>query len=222
MDLLTGDRQRMVVTSVARLGAIAVCLALAAGCGGPRPAGQPDHRAVSTRQGAPAATLSPPATAVPAARPTILAIPRIGVRAPLGSVGLTAQGTLEVPAPGPHYDQPAWYRYSPTPGSVGPAVVLGHVDSAANGPSVFYRLHLLRPGDRVEVTRVDGRTAIFNVDSVRQFPKADFPTALVYANTAVPALRLITCGGRFDSSRRSYVDNVVVLATLVGWRRRTT
>src|SRR5690349_12906869 len=71
-------------------------------------------------------------------RPVALDIPAIGVAGPVDEVGLRPDGTLEVPAPGPTYDQPAWYRGSPTPGRVGPSVILGHVDSAANGPSVFY------------------------------------------------------------------------------------
>jgi hypothetical protein len=38
--------------------------------------------------------------------------------------------------------------------------------------------------------------------------------ALVYGNTDHAALRLITCGGPFDSAGH-YRDNVVVLASLV-------
>jgi hypothetical protein len=40
------------------------------------------------------------------------------------------------------------------------------------------------------------------------------PTKLVYGNTDHAALRLITCGGPFDSAGH-YRDNVVVLASLV-------
>ena len=47
-------------------------------------------------------------------------------------------------------------------------------------------------------------------------PKAQFPTAAVYAPTPRPELRLITCGGRFDRAARNYVDNVVVEAVVVG------
>src|SRR5436305_134476 len=42
-----------------------------------------------------------------------------------------------------------------TPGEVGPAVILGHVDTARDGPAVFYRLHQLRPGDTVTVHRIE-------------------------------------------------------------------
>jgi sortase (surface protein transpeptidase) len=93
---------------------------------------------------------------------------------------------------------------------------LGHVDSAAQGPSVFFNLGDLRPGDEVLVTRADGLVAVFSVDGVRRYPKDHFPTLLVYGNTDHAALRLITCGGSFDYATGHYVDNIVVFASLVG------
>ena len=52
------------------------------------------------------------------------------------------------------------------------------------------------------------------VYAVRLYPKNAFPTLKVYGNTRGPELRLITCGGPFDSNRRAggYTDNVVVFA----------
>ncbi|GAA4929444.1 sortase family protein [Actinomycetospora succinea] len=147
--------------------------------------------------------------------PVSLDIPAIGVSTPVNSVGLNPDGTLEVPAPGPQYDQAAWYRGSPTPGRVGPSVILGHVDSAADGPSVFYDLGRLRPGDRVTVTVTDRSVRTFAVDGVRRVPKDAFPRLEVYGDTAGPELRLITCGGPFDAAERSYEDNTVVFAHLV-------
>jgi hypothetical protein len=130
-------------------------------------------------------------------------------------LGQTARGSLQVPPPGPNYDKVAWYRNSPTPGSLGPAILVGHIDSAAKGPSVFYRLHALKRGDLVRVTRADGSVAVFKVDDVMQFRKSGFPTRLVYGDTNYPALRIITCGGAFDPNVGHYVDNTVVLASLV-------
>jgi hypothetical protein len=147
-------------------------------------------------------------------RPTLLDIPRIGVHAGVGSVRLTATGAMDVPV-APHYDQPAWYRYSPTPGARGPAVIVGHVDSKS-GPSVFFRLGALRIGDRISVQRVDGEWAQFVVRDVQRFSKDRFPTALVYGNTSDAELRLITCGGSFDRASGHYRDNVVVFAAFSG------
>jgi sortase (surface protein transpeptidase) len=153
---------------------------------------------------------------LPSSEPAAIDIPAIGVHSEMQQVGLTAEHTLEVPAPGPYYDQAAWYKHSATPGAMGPAIIVGHVDSAANGPSVFFDLGSLRPGDEILVTRRDGTVAVFAVETVRQYSKDDFPTDLVYGETSHAALRLITCGGAFDRTRRSYLDNVVVFASLVG------
>jgi hypothetical protein len=146
--------------------------------------------------------------------PLSVSIPAINVQSTLLQLGRTATGTLEVPPPGPTYNDAGWYKYSPTPGALGPAVIAGHVDSAADGPSVFYRLGGLHRGDTVRVSRADGSTAVFTVTDVLRYHKKAFPTALVYGNTNHAALRLITCGGSFDSTTGHYVDNIIVLASL--------
>jgi len=137
------------------------------------------------------------------------------VSSPVLTLGLNRSGDMQVPQPGPHYDDAGWYRYSPTPGSLGPAVVVGHLDSAANGPSVFAKLGTLHPRDLVRVTRADRSVAVFSVEGVRRYAKASFPTQIVYANTDHAALRLITCGGPFNRATGHYRDNIVVMASLV-------
>jgi sortase (surface protein transpeptidase) len=129
------------------------------------------------------------------------------------ALGLNADGTIAVPPLG--HDAPAgWYRYLPTPGEVGPAVILGHVDTASDGPAVFYRLRDLRRGDTITVRRLDGGTAVFTVTQVAQYPKLAFPTETVYGAVDHPALRLITCGGTFDPIHRQYRGNVIAYAAL--------
>ena len=146
--------------------------------------------------------------------PVELRIAAIGVTSTLQHLGQAADGSLEVPAPGPRYNDAAWYRHSPTPGELGPSVLLGHVDSTAEGPSVFFRLGELEPGDRVLVERADGSTARFTIDKVRRYSKDDFPTDLVYGDIDHAGLRILTCGGAFDESTGHYLDNVVVFASL--------
>jgi hypothetical protein len=153
----------------------------------------------------------------PRSKPVSIDIPSIGVHSTLQVLGLNADGTVEVPS-GALFDVAGWYRYSPTPGSLGPAVILGHIDSGHYGASVFFKLGKLTPGDRVKVTRHDGVVAVFEVTGVRQFPKDHFPTRLVYGDTKNAALRLITCGGAFNDATGHYLDNVVVFASLVGPR----
>ena len=157
----------------------------------------------------------PSAAAESAALPVSIRIPSIEVRSDLLTLGANPDGTLQVPRPGPDYDKAAWFDGSPRPGNTGPAVIEGHVDSAENGPSVFYSLGALTAGDRIEVARADGSTVAFEVHDVRVVPKNDFPTFEVYGNTAGPELRLITCGGPFDGASGHYEDNVVVFARRV-------
>lgn len=153
--------------------------------------------------------------------PVSIEIPAIGVRSPLHPLGLTATGALQVPS-GSRYNEAAWYENSAMPGAIGPAVIMGHVDSIRVGPSVFYRLGALRPGDLIFVTRNDGQVAVFEVNGVRSFPKDHFPTFLVYGDVPYAGLRLITCGGSWDARLRTYRNNIVVFASLVdakppGW-----
>lgn len=152
-------------------------------------------------------------TPLPRSAPVRMSIPAIGVDTSLLELGLHADGTIEVPPVAG--DAPAgWYRNLASPGEVGPAVVLGHVDSARDGPAVFFRLRELRAGDRISVTRADGRTAVFTVERVAEYAKAAFPTAEVYGGLDHSALRLVTCGGQFDRYRREYKGNVIAFARL--------
>jgi LPXTG-site transpeptidase (sortase) family protein len=145
--------------------------------------------------------------------PVRLQIPDIGVDTPVVSLGLAADGTVQVPPI--EADSPAgWYSGSPTPGQTGPSVLLGHVTVGKYGDGVFRQLDRLRPGARVRVRLADGAMTDFTVDTVRTVAKDQFPTQEVYGNVDRPELRLITCGGPRTSD--GYLDNVVVFASLTG------
>jgi sortase (surface protein transpeptidase) len=149
-----------------------------------------------------------------------ISIPAIGVRSRLLYVGLNPDHSIGVPPldDPPLTNEAAWYKYSPVPGQPGSSIIDGHVDSAADGPSVFFRLGALRPGDRVRIWMTSRQVAVFRVTGVRLYPKDRFPTRLVYRTTSYPALRLITCGGDFDPATHTYLANVVAYATLLSIR----
>jgi LPXTG-site transpeptidase (sortase) family protein len=140
--------------------------------------------------------------------PVRVGIPAIGVDTALLDIGVDGAGALVPPA---DPDVAGWFAAGPAPGETGPAVLAGHVDDRT-GPAVFFRLEELTAGDQVLVTREDGTVVSFTVTRVAAYPKDDFATTEVYGPTTGPELRLITCGGTFDRSRRSYTDNVVVYA----------
>lgn len=161
---------------------------------------------------------------VPSSPPITIDIPVIGAHSDLQFLGLDPTGAVEVPTY-PRYHEAGWYKHSSEPGSPGPAVILGHVDSVEGGRSIFFHLGDLRPGDEILVTRLDGLIAVFVVDGVRSYPKDQFPTFLVYGPTERSALRLITCGGRWNSAAHSFEENIVVFASLAEFRetpRRAT
>jgi sortase (surface protein transpeptidase) len=161
--------------------------------------------------------LSQPAAAttnvMPKSMPTRLEIPSIGVDTNLSQVGLQPNGAIQMP-----WDiaTASWYQYSPTPGEMGPAVIVGHLDGAnyINMKGVFWRLHELNPGDMIKVNRADGSVAVFKVIGLKQVPQNDFPAQEVYGNIKYAGIRLITCGGTFDPSAGHYTDNTVVYGAL--------
>ncbi|WP_329624326.1 class F sortase [Streptomyces sp. NBC_01255] len=156
---------------------------------------------------------APPPRPLARSRPTALAVPAITIEAPVTDLGLDGAGRLATPP----VDNPrvvGWYAKGATPGERGTAVVVGHRDTSS-GPAVFLNLDSLSPGNTVRVARADGRVAVFTVDRVRTYAKADFPDKEVYGATGRPELRLLTCGGSFDRST-GYEANVVVFAHLTG------
>lgn len=224
-----GRRVRLPAVALAVLLVLAGAIALTIGIRAQKHAPQPPASAAIPYSAAPGTSGAAPGTSstagpkpstatrgpiLPASTPTRLDIPAIGVTSNLLQLGLNPDRTVQVPPLG-RGSVPGWYKYSPSPGQLGPAVLLGHVDSAEYGPGVFFKLGALRPGEMLTVTRADHTAAVFRIDRVVSYPKDHFPTIEVYGNTDHAALRLITCGGKFDLSTRNYESNIVVYASLI-------
>lgn len=143
--------------------------------------------------------------------PTELSIPDVAIQTPLLTVGRNVDNTIEVPS---SYETAGWYRHSPTPGEIGPTIIVGHVDSY-RGPAVFWRLSQLRPSQLVNIKRADGQTITYQVTEVKQFDQNNFPTNDVYGNISHAGLRLITCGGVYDRATNHYTHNTVVYAVMI-------
>jgi hypothetical protein len=201
----------VVLLALAGSGMIAVSL-LAAPVSPPQPA--PAAAPTWPSESGPATNPSHPGSASMArSAPIEVSIPRIGVTAKIMKLGLNPNGTLATP-PLDQAERAGWYHGGPSPGEIGNAVVVGHVDSSS-GPAVFFNLGALMPGDFIDIKREDATLARFVVNGVASYPKSSFPTDLVYGPSASAALRLITCGGAFDTRASSYLSNVVVFAALV-------
>ncbi|MFJ2444590.1 MULTISPECIES: class F sortase [unclassified Streptomyces] len=198
--------------------AIAVCAGIWLVQNGSRQVTPPMPSAAEAFAAGPGLHTDAAADPLPPAAPVSVRIPEIEVDAPVLGLGLGRDGSLDVPPAG-NGNLVSWYKDGAAPGAKGTAIVAGHVDNA-RGPAVFYRLGTLKKGQRVEVARSDGRTAVFTIDAVEVYENADFPDRKVYGPTDRAELRVITCGGGF-SKKGGYQGNVVAYAHLIGVRTAT-
>jgi sortase (surface protein transpeptidase) len=149
------------------------------------------------------------AIVAPAAPPTRLLIPVIGVNAVVESVGLDAQGRIAAPSVPANV---GWYHSGVAPGDAGDALIDGHLDWTS-GPAVFWHLGNLRIGDQVMVVRADGSRVQFVIDSTSVVPYNASEDGLFTA-TGPPSMSLITCAGVWDRQRGTYLQRLLVHASL--------
>lgn len=146
----------------------------------------------------------------PGPAPVRLSIPDIGVDAPVAPVGLSpGGGEMDLP---PDRWTVGWYRYGPSPGEPGSALLAGHVDLEPDLTGVFFRLRSLEPGARLRVRYADGSERWFEVVARRTYPRDGLPAELLYARDGSPVLALVTCAGDFDRASNQYRANTVVFA----------
>ncbi len=193
-----------------------VCLSLAlVGCGGAGDATPdgPSSGEPRTSTATPVPSASAGSPDAPGARPVParLVIPAIELDERLIGLGLASDGAMEVPE---DPDRAGWFTGGGRPGGHGPTVVAGHVDST-EGPAVFGDLTRVEKGDEVHVDDAKGARVTYRVDRVTDHSKGEFPTEEVFGATAADELRLITCGGDWDSVASQYSDNHVVHASAV-------
>ena len=143
--------------------------------------------------------------------PIGLSIPEIGIdKASVRDVGVEANGEMEIPGG----SEIGWYRWSPSPGHEGSAVLAAHI--AWNGrDGVFRDLDDLEIGARFTVHYADGSEREFEVTERAQYGKRDLPFERVFARDGEPTVVLISCGGDFNRTLSSYEDNVVAYAAPV-------
>ncbi len=153
------------------------------------------------------------ATVTDARIPMRLRIPALGQDAPVVVAGVDEAGEMEVPS---NVTDVAWYGFGPAPGQPGSSVLAAHVDLAGQGPGVFHRLGALEPGSLIFVDFADGTTGAYLAEARAIYDKDDLPTDALFSRDGPPVLTLITCGGGFNRSLRSYDSNIVVYAVPVG------
>jgi len=143
--------------------------------------------------------------------PAQLMIPKIGIAAPVEQVGVDKHNNMDVPSKPTNV---AWYRPGPAPGEAGDAVIDGHLDWTT-GKAVFWDLHLLQPGDEVDVVAQDGMRLRFEVTDSHTYAYTAHPAGL-FARSGQPQLSLITCSGSWDKGKQTYLQRLVVNTRYVG------
>lgn len=139
--------------------------------------------------------------------PTRIEIPSLDVDAQIVQSGVDSfSQQMAVP---PSVDQVGWYRFGPRPGEAGSAVFAGHVDMAGQGPGAFYHLDRLQPGHEVIIHMSDGSSLGFEVVDTARIPKSELDVDAVFDNSGSPRVTLVTCGGAFNRTERTYLDNVI-------------
>jgi len=140
--------------------------------------------------------------------PTSISIGSIDVAAaPVVGVGVGPNGDMEIPGA----NGVGWYRFNPRPGAQGSAVLAAHI-SFDGTPGVFRHLDAVAVGETVMVGFDDGSEAAFEIVETVQYDKTSLPLDRIFAKDGDPVLTLITCGGDFNRSLRSYEDNFVAYA----------
>jgi LPXTG-site transpeptidase (sortase) family protein len=144
------------------------------------------------------------------ADPVGLQIDKLDVDAPIDAYGVDERtGEMAVPD---NATDVAWYKFGPSPGDAGSAVLAAHVDLASSGPGVFFELQTLNEGDRIVVSYEDGSEMRFRVVARVTYEKDELPLDVIFSRQGPPVLTLITCGGGFNSNIARYDSNVVVYA----------
>ena len=183
----------------------------------PSPSPSTEPTQVPTPAPSPIATRSARLEDQPAPTPVVaparIEAPAIGVDNPVVEVGVDPDGLMTIPD---DVDEIGWYRFGPSPGAPGAAVLAGHVDDRVQGRGAFFDLQRLDLGDQVTTTDAEGESTTWVVTGRRTYDKVSLPIDELMTREGPPRLVLITCGGEFDGSARSYESNVVVVAEPLG------
>lgn len=141
--------------------------------------------------------------------PVRLSIPTIAVDAPVDSVGIGADGAMDIKK---NPDLTAWYNLGSRPGNSGSAVIAGHYGWEKGKGSVFNELHSLNRGDKIYVIDDRGATISFIVRESRSYDPAADATVVFRSNDGKAHLNLITCEGAWNNKQQTYSSRLVVFA----------
>jgi LPXTG-site transpeptidase (sortase) family protein len=142
--------------------------------------------------------------------PVRLTIPVININAVIQYVGVTSDGTMEVPT---NATDVGWFKLGPKPGEKGSSVIAGHFDNENGGVGVFVNLYKLKKGDKLFVEDNKGKVTTFIVRESRTYNPGYADDVFSESNNT--HLNLITCDGLWDGAEKSYSKRLVVFADII-------
>ena len=147
----------------------------------------------------------------PSEEPVRIRIPKLDIDTKIQQTGVNAKGNMGVPT---NYSDVAWYRHGTVPGQTGSAVIDGHVDNGLGLAGVFKRLDTLVKGDDIYVITKTGRELHFVIEEAVAYPYTAVPLEKLFSRKDDARLNLITCGGTWIKSEKTYDERFVVYARL--------
>ncbi|MFD4292891.1 class F sortase [Rhodococcus sp. NPDC058505] len=170
---------------------------------------------------------NPPGVAAPVPAPTspqpdigtlpprTLALPRVGVAAPIGVA--TVPGGVLTP-PNDVSTVGIWQDGAPLAADAGTTLLAGHVNMVGQGNGALFSLALMQPGDVIHTSDDAGRSTAWRVTRVVERPKADgVEESVLDGPTGPRRLAVVTCGGdlTYTDGVGDYTDNVYLYADAV-------
>ncbi|MEI7818998.1 MAG: class F sortase [bacterium] len=147
-----------------------------------------------------------------ASDPKKIVIPSIGVDGFIQKVGVDQNKQVGVPT---NIYLTGWFVDSVKPGEKGLSIIDGHLDGYQKD-GVFKKLSQLKPGDEFTVEKGDGALLKYSVLTNKSVATEKAAAELFSQDPSVVSqLNLITCGGQFDESARSYKERVITTAELI-------
>ncbi|MCB1622781.1 MAG: class F sortase, partial [Thiothrix sp.] len=151
---------------------------------------------------------------VPANEARYIRIPKIGVNSMVKSATVDDSGSVQVPN---SVHTVNWYSKSRDfNAGTGASFLVGHVSGRAS-IGVFYKLHLLEPGDVIEIERGDGQMLNYRVVTKESLPveSVDMNQTMLSVDSGQKGLNIMTCGGEFSSERDEYLERILVRAVQI-------
>lgn len=177
----------------------------------PLPAYQFDQRVGGELTGDLPASFDPSSPeALSAYGPDRLAIPSLGVDAPLVPESADAHGELVIPG-----DPGTVGRWRDGPGldaAAGTTLLAGHVSVAGIGDGALRELHRVQPGALVVTTDASGVARWWRVEALLVRSKESLPA---FPSDGRRRLAIVTCGGPLlrTAQGNTYRDNIIVYAS---------